>query len=420
MSRVLSRPSISSRVMGAYGILILVSASHAVAHMYTSLMPLIYPLAMQEFHFNYSQLGILIGIGTIIGGLTQLAFGYFGRFALRKTLLAAQNWVTALFLGLIALTTGYLPFLGANIGARIAQSPQHPVGNSLVADTFGKKLRGSAFAINFAGGNIGAVAVPMVATFLILQVGWRWTVAIFAIPSVLIAMLLTGLIDEEKSPMAAGERSTGNPVKEIKQILSGRTVLLIFAASIVAAGGRGLGVIMSYVPLYLRNGLNLDAPYVGVLFTVLMVGSVAGPLIAGRLSDLYGRRALLFATYILATISTTVLSFLTGNSWLMPVVMLVLGCASYAESPILQTFIADASRYGSRDLAFGLYFAIISVAGSLWTALLGYLVDTQGFVFAFHIMALSYIVAGLLIIPTREQGDDDAVAGMAGKRAKAG
>ena len=408
VSSVLAKPSISSRFLGPFGILGIVAGSHAMTHIYVALMPLIYPLVMKEFGFNYSQLGLLIGIGTLVGGLMQLAFGYLGRFVLRKTILAAQNVALFLCMGVMAMTAGYLPFLGTNLGVRLATSPQHPVGNSMVADMFGKKLRGSAMAVNFAGGNAGAVVVPLIATFLILSVGWRWTLAIFAIPSILIAIFFTLFIREERPTDVSGARATGNPIREALDLLSNRTVLLVFIASSVAAGGRGVSVIMNYVPLYLRNGLGLDATYVGWVFTVLMIGSVVGPVIAGRISDKYGRRIVLMVAYILATISTSWLTLMTGQSWLLPVVILVIGLASYAESPLLQTFVADAARRGTRDLAFGLYFAIVQVAGSIWASLLGYFVDTQGFAFTFHVMAVSYIVAALLIFRASEQTDLEA------------
>ncbi|MCL5958794.1 MAG: MFS transporter, partial [Chloroflexi bacterium] len=222
---------------------------------------------------------------------------------------------------------------------------------------------------------------------------------------IVLAAMLTYFIEERGSPFASGERSGGNPLREVVSILSNRTALFIFLASIVAAGGRGLGVVMNYVPLYLRNGLKLDAPYVGVLFTVLMIGSVVGPLAAGRVSDRMGRKGVALVAYVVATISTVVLMSVTAQSWLLPVVILVVGCTSYAESPILQTFLADTTHSSSRDLAFGLYFATTALAGSVWASLLGYLVDTQGFVFTFYVMALSYVVAGLLVLPAREQAD---------------
>jgi MFS family permease len=358
---------------------------------------------MQEFHFSYGQLGVLMGVSNITGGLMQLAFGYLGRFVLRKTMLAGQNLVLALVMGLTGVANAYVPFLATTIAGRIAISPQHPVGNSMVTDIFGKKLRGSAFAINYSGGNVGAVLVPMIATVLIMGIGWRWTMAVFAIPGIVLAALLMRLIDEAKSPVASGERSGGNPLREVFEILNSRIVVLIFLTSIVAAGGRGLGVIMNWVPVYLRNGLNLDASYVGMLFTVLMIGSVVGPLAAGRLSDRLGRWAVLLAAYAWATVSTLVLTLIGAQSWLLPVVIFILGCASYAESPILQTYLADSTRRGSRDLAYGLYFAITALAGSLWASAIGYIVDNQGFTVSFYVMSLSYVVAALLVLPARER-----------------
>lgn len=71
--------------------------------------------------------------------------------------------------------------------------------------------------------------------------------------------------------------------------------------------------------------------------------------------------------------------------------------------PVLQAYLADTASPESRDAAFGLYFALALGVGSIWSGILGWIIDHFGFNGAFLTMAISYIVAGLLLflIPTK-------------------
>lgn len=53
-----------------------------------------------------------------------------------------------------------------------------------------------------------------------------------------------------------------------------------------------------FVPAYLKSGLHLQALTVGTLFTVLMVGSIAGPVVTGVVADRLGRRLVLLVVYV--------------------------------------------------------------------------------------------------------------------------
>jgi MFS family permease len=78
-----------------------------------------------------------------------------------------------------------------------------------------------------------------------------------------------------------------------------------------------------------------------VLYSLLLVGAVVGPLLAGWLSDRFGRRRTLVVYYLLSALG--VLAFLGAGSNLVLLVPLLLpfGTAVFSESPVLQAFLAD-------------------------------------------------------------------------------
>ena len=232
--------------------------------------------------------------------------------------------------------------------------------------------------------------------------GWRTTLAYFALPAIVIGILVLWGISEERDGRAALEarRSLG---RETLEILRNRNLRYIVGAQATAAGGRGLGVVITFVPLYLSQELGLGVMRMGVLYTLMLIGSVVGPTLAGFVSDRLGaRKPVLLSAYMASTLTMALLVHLgTRGAWLLPLVVFVLGCVAYAESPMLQSLTADATEGSSQDVVFGLYHTIGFGSGALWAIVLGALVDGLGFRHALYVMAASYSAAALWILPLR-------------------
>jgi MFS family permease len=139
----------------------------------------------------------------------------------------------------------------------------------------------------------------------------------------------------------------------------------------------------------------------GILLTIMMAGSVIGPLIAGPLSDRMGRKPVLLGDYLVACLCFGGLLTVDGNSWTLPLVLTATGIAVYSEGAIMQTALADVADKTSMEMLFGLYFTVGSAIGAPWAFLIGALVDGYGFAAAFAAMAISQVLAALVLIPVR-------------------
>ena len=392
-------------------VLTMVALGHAVNHAYVALLPLLYPAIMAELRFGYSQLGLLVAISRGVGQGLQWLPGYLSRFIRRKTLMGVGTICQGIFYGLSGLANGFATFLGCLTLNSLSGSPQHPNGNSLILDYFGKAHRGRVLAIHYAGGNAGAVLVPLVGALLLTTLGWRTTLLLFSLPGILIGLLMLWFIREEEDelrPVVVREKPTFG--RETVAILKNRNVRWVMAAQATAAGGRGLGIVITFVPLYLSQGLGLTVVNTGVLFTLMMIGSVVGPMLAGFLSDRIGaRKPILMTSYLASTFTTLLLVHLgAGGVWILPVILFLLGTFVYSEAPMLQSLAADSTEGVSPDVLFGIYYTFGFGASSLWAIIMGTLVDHFGFRPAFYVMAISYTVAALWIsrlrLPTRRGG----------------
>jgi len=173
---------------------------------------------------------------------------------------------------------------------------------------------------------------------------------------------------------------------------------------LIAAGGRGLGVVTLVVPLYLKLRLHLDDTSVTGLYSLLLLGSVVGPLLGGVVGDRVGRRAVLVSVYLLSAVITMVLVATPAQPLLLAVVLALMGMVVYEESPLLQTFVADEAPAIDRDAIFSLYFAVSFGIGALWAVVVGAVLQGSGFSPVFLIMVASYLVAGVCIAAARPTG----------------
>jgi MFS family permease len=306
----------------------------------------------------------------------------------------------------MAFATSFLTFAIPNVVSRIGGSPQHPVGNGLLAEQFPPERRGFAISAHIAGGNVGTVVVAVIGVPLIAAVGWRGASIVFAIPAILVAIAILLFVRELGTDRAAAKAS-GSVRAAFGRIRADRDLLWLYLTSVLGGGGRGLGVVNLFVLLYLTLVIGLDEQTAGLMYGALIVFSVPMPLIAGALSDRFGRKPLIVAVYFGGAIGFIVF-LLAGSSivWLW-VGIVLMGLFSFAESPQLQALLGDISPPSTRDASYALYFTLAFGVGSLWVALYGVIIErageAAGIPIVFGLMAVSFVLAALATLPIRAE-----------------
>ena len=384
-------------------ILVLLSVAHAAIHAVSALLPLVYAVVIVEYGLDERDIGTFIAITTAVGGTMQLAYGVLTRYVARPVLLAGGQLIfgTGLLIGGLSQSIGHL--LGAISLTRIGASPQHPVGNALLSDAYPPERRGFAISAHISGGNVGTVLVPFVGAALLATIGWQATLAVFGIPPLVIGVLIALLVREGQADYRGRARASGSVLTHVREVLGRRDLRLILAASLVAAGGRGLDIVAPFMVLYLAGPLGFDDATVALLYALLLVGAVVGPILAGLLSDRFGRRRTLVAYYLLSAVG--ILAFVAAGANLILLVPLLLpfGTAVFSESPVLQAYLADRADGPMRDVAFAVYFTFAFGIGAFWAFVVGNVVGAWGYPAAFGLMAASYVAAAVLLVAVRER-----------------
>ena len=104
----------------------------------------------------------------------------------------------------------------------------------------------------------------------------------------------------------------------------------------LGGGGRGLGVVNLFALIYMTRVLGLGEATSGLMYGALIVFSVPMPLVAGWLSDRFGRKPLIVGVYLGGAIGFVVFLLAGSSIPLLWVGIVLMGLFSFAESPQLQ------------------------------------------------------------------------------------
>jgi MFS transporter, FSR family, fosmidomycin resistance protein len=382
----------------------LLSIAHAVNHAQAVLLPLVYLRIIVEFGVSEGTVAILASVGAVASGVVQLSYAKLTRMMSRRNLLAAGGLLFGGGFAAQAAAPNFPAFALTNIVSRIGGSPQHPVGNGLLAEQFPEHRRGFAISAHIAGGNVGTVVVAIAGVWLMANLGWRASVVLFGIPAVVIALAILLFVRESGEDRAAAV-AHGSVRDAFGAILRDPDHRWIYLASVLGGGGRGLGTVNLFVLLYLTSVVRLDEATTGLMYAALIVFSVPAPLVAGWLSDRFGRKPLIIAVYLGGAVGFAVFMLVGPNLLGLWAGIVLMGVFTFAESPQLQALLADIAPSTIRDASFALYFTLAFGVGSLWTALYGVTIDAigngRGLVVVFWLMAATFVAAALAVVRVR-------------------
>lgn len=381
----------------------------------------------RAFGLDQGSIGLILGAFGIGYLLTTFLGGIWtDRYGAHKTLLiAAFLWTLAI--GATGLATGFAILFGARILLGVAEGPNFPVMNRVVADWLSPQERAIALSNALVAVPLAlAIGAPVV-TFLILHLGWRGMFLILAGLGLLWLPVWWFWFRDfpEHSPhvneaelayiRGGAQRHPDDPgaVHEDRRRLKGLWRFLFTNPTLLANNwaffvfGYYLFFFMTWLPSYLSRTYGMDLKQVG-LFSILP-WLLAGILLlgTGRLSDALlkktGRLRIarshpIWISQLLAALSIipVVLAHSATVALIFVSLAVALGMAANSAFYAINVDIAPA-RSGT---ALGVMDAFFAVAGFAAPAITGWLVHATGnFKAAFWLMAglaLSSVLVVLL------------------------
>lgn len=369
----------------------------------------------RTFGLSQDSVGLILGafgigylVTTFLGGI------WTDRYGAHKTLVIA-SLLWSLAIGATGLATGFAILFAARILLGVAEGPNFPVMNRVVADWLSPRER--AIALSYA-----LVAVPLalaigapVVTFLILHLGWRGMFLILAGLGLLWLPAWWFFFRDfpEHSPrvnaaelarIRGGLENRAQDAQEIherRRRLQGLWKFLFTNPTLLANNwaffvfGYYLFFFMTWMPSYLTRTYGMDLKQVG-LFSILPWLFAAVLLLAtGRLSDTLLQRTgslrvarshPIWISQLLAALSIVpvVLAHSETIALIFVSLAVALGMSANSAFYAINADLATA-RSGT---ALGVMDTFFAISGFAAPAITGWLVDATGnFTDAFWLMA---------------------------------
>jgi len=354
------------------------AASHFSQHLWVG-TAVLNPYIRADLGLSYAELGAARGISNIVSGFLQIAYSIMSRYIPRRILLAFGNSFYSVATIMMSFASRFYDLALANLLGGIGSAAQHPVSVSILADRFEKEEVSGALGIFYGLGYLGNIIGPLILTSIAVQYGWRNSLLVLSILPMAIAIGLILLLKGADKPTLKEEgRSESNLLADVKSALKNRSARLTIAAQAFISGGTGQGVIVTYTPLFLQDGLGLGSIMTSILYSVTMAGGVLGTLAVSKFADRIGPLKAAIISTTIASAGVLALGFQESYGYLLILNLLIVGLFAFPTSNLLQSHISSISKPAERDLLIGLFFTVGFGVSSVWSTLLGFTIDLFG------------------------------------------
>ncbi|MFM5949612.1 MAG: nitrate/nitrite transporter, partial [Novosphingobium sp.] len=260
----------------------------------------------QDLGLNDTQFGLLVGTPILTGSLVRLFLGvwtdqYGGRIVFPLTMLAS-----ALSTYLLTFADSYLLMLVAALGLGLAGGG-FAVGIAYVSKWYPQEKQGSALGF-FGMGNVGAAVTKFVAPWIMVAMGWQAVALIWASVLALTAVLF--FLFAKDDPDLAARKISGEKPKGLKEQLEPLRNEQVWRFSLYYFFVFGAFVALAlWLPKYLIGVYGVDIKVAGMLAATFSLSASLFRAYGGVLSDRYGARKIMYATFGVSMIVLFMLSY---------------------------------------------------------------------------------------------------------------
>ncbi|MDR6707503.1 MAG: MFS transporter [Novosphingobium sp. SCN 63-17] len=259
-----------------------------------------------ELGLNDTQFGLLVGTPILTGSLLRLLLGvwtdrYGGRAVFALTMLASAASTM-----LLTYAVSYPAMLLAALGLGLAGGG-FAIGVAYVSKWYPPSRQGAALGF-FGMGNVGAFITQSAAPFVMVAFGWQAVARIWALALAATAVLFFLLAKDD--PELAARRKTGARAKGLAEQLQplGNEQVWRFSLYYFFVFGAFVALAL-WLPKYLIGVYGLDVKAAGVLAATFSLSASLFRAYGGILSDRYGARRIMYATFGVSLLLLFMLSY---------------------------------------------------------------------------------------------------------------
>jgi len=358
---------------------------HFINDGYGSFFAPLLPLLIDRLDLSLAMAGIMATTRILINSFTQPIFGQIVDRMERPLLVALGPVLTIVAMSMIGTVTRSSQLFFVLILGGIGTALFHPAAAALVGGRKGASNRGVMMALFSAGGTAGAALAPVLIIPFIASFGTMRT-PFLIIPGLAVvfvfALLLRGNlpIREERSHQRMRIGNVPKPLAILWVIIVLRGMAAVTFSSFLA------------VLVTEKGGSHLLG---GAAISIFLITGALGGLLAGRLSDRFGRKVVIFTTILLA--APFLLIFLHGPTWAMLPSLALAGLFLFSSTPV-GIVAAQEILPGKAGLVSGVVMGMAWGVAGLALMPVGFLADQYGLVSVMTWIAFLPLLAALLTL----------------------
>ncbi len=273
--------------------------------------------------------------------------GYLSTYVGRRNLLAGGFVTSAIAFFVTTLTNNAILIAVIFFVAGIGGSTYHPLGSSTLSEAY-RLNRGRTLGLHQTGGAIGSFIGPIAAGLLLTGFGWRSTLALFAIPGLVMGFALWFLVEPKPQSIQEG-RLRQNGVRFADWKIYTPAFVFMAAAFVYVFGQRGMD---NFANQYFTVGRGIELLEASFLFSMLKVAGLFSAPICGKLSDRFGRKIVLISLVVVESVSLFAIT--VSPTILLAVPCIVFGLASFGLLGVGEALLADLTPEKHRPVMFGI------------------------------------------------------------------
>ncbi|MEE4496140.1 MFS transporter [Streptomyces sp. BE230] len=378
-------------------------------------------LGLDDARFGVIQSSFfwLFAVGSVLGG-------WLGGKVRARWLLAGIAAVWALSLAPMAAQVGFTAIVVCRVLLGLAEGPTTALAMQVAHSWFPAHKRAVPSSIVVAGAGIGPLIAAPVLTWVILTHSWHTAFAVVAVVGAVVAglWLIGGDSGPEATSAGHGRGAAHGAVAPalpervpLRRLFSTGTLIGMALLFFVAYANTSVKV--SWLPLYLREGLGYDATTAGNLVALPYLGSAIAVILVGVLSSAMTRRGIgsrvtrgILPGAMVVASGVCTIAFSSLDRGALQMALLVLGsCLNSAGYGVAFAGVADVVPAKQRGTVFGIVTGVYSLGGAVAPLLMGKFVDSgqsvalgygDGFLVLGVVMIIGAAAALMLVDPARD------------------
>lgn len=379
-------------------LLAVVTGGHFGIHWFQQLFPVILPSLKAQLGLSDVQVGALSSVRQLINGVMDLPCGILADSLARRRapLLASALLAMGVGYSLMGFIPVFVLLLVASGLIGLGTSLWHPAAAASLSNSFPER-RATALSVHGMGATVSDTLTPLIAGFALVSIPWTSFLAVQIFPALVVALLVWGGLvcrfGQEDLPAAFSAHLRG-----VMALAKNSTFLGITLATSFMQMGRV--IVITFLPIYLQEHLGYSPFALGVYIALLhAMGTISQPIM-GHLSDRFGRKAVLFPSFITLGLLFALLAVAAPG---IPLGLVVgaIGLFFYTLLNITVAATMDVAGSELQATTYGLSSLLMQIATSPTPMAAGWLIGIYGIHSSFLVAAALTIVGALLLLPLK-------------------